>query len=343
LADYLRHRLAIAGGRRELFTPRAAAVLYRASRGIPRLVNVLADRALLGAYARGENKIGIGTARRAVREVFDAPQPVAGFRRWFLAGLLVSVAAVAILGRTSLSESPARLAEAPAKPVALVSPVATAEPAPPVPVTVAWADVLPGGVGARRPAENDLLRLWGLVGSETEDLCRPARAAGLDCLTSVGSPALLGQLDRPAILHLRTADGEAAYGTLARLEGEKLELLIAGKRVELSADELPRFWLGEFTLLWRPTFPLNRELRRGDQGTAVAWLARSLSDAAESPEAGRVSGPGLFDSQLETRVKQFQLLHGLLPDGIAGPKTLILLNRKLGTPGPRLAEKPREF
>jgi general secretion pathway protein A len=112
--------------------------------------------------------------------------------------------------------------------------------------------------------------------------------------------------------------------------------------VALPADELPRYWLGEFTLLWRPVFPLNQELRRGDQGTAVVWLARSLPDAAERPEAGTTAGPGLFDSQLETRVKQFQLGHGLLPDGIAGPKTLILLDRKLGTPGPRLAGTQRE-
>jgi len=201
---------------------------------------------------------------------------------------------------------------------------------------------LPAGVGTRRLAENDLLRLWELAGSETEGMCRLAQSAGLDCLTSIGSLPLLGQLDRPAILHLRTAEGEAAYVTLARLQGENLELRIGGKAVELPADELPRYWLGEFTLLWRPVFPLNQELRRGDQGTAVAWLARSLPDAAESPDAGTTAGPGLYDSQLETRVKQFQLRHGLLPDGIAGPKTLILLDRKLGTPGPRLAETQRE-
>ncbi|HEY7746354.1 MAG TPA: peptidoglycan-binding protein, partial [Desulfuromonadales bacterium] len=336
LADYLQHRLAIAGSRRQLFTSRAVSALYRASRGIPRLVNVLADRALLGAYAREESIVGRGTARRAVREVFDRPETLSGLRRWVLPGLLVSVVVLAVFGRTPPGESPARMAVPPAIPAAAM---ATKEAAPelPVPPAKTWEDVLPAGVGARRLAENDLLRLWGLAGSETEGMCRTAQAAGLDCLTSVGSLALLGQLDRPAILHLRTAEGGAAFGTLARLQDEKLELLIGGKAVELPAEDLPRYWLGEFTLIWRPMFPLNQELRRGDQGTAVAWLARSLPDAAESPETGRTAGPGLFDNQLETRVKQFQLRYGLLPDGIAGPKTLILLDRQLGTPGPRLA------
>jgi general secretion pathway protein A len=276
-----------------------------------------------------------------VREVFDTPKAFSGRRRWVLTGLLVSVAALAVFGLTLLGESPARMANVPAKPAA-VAPPAAAKPAPPVSAAAAWAGVLPTGAGARRLAENDLLRLWGLAGSEREGMCWAAQATGLDCLTSVGSLPLLAQLDRPAILHLATAGGEAAYGTLARLQGEKLELLIGGKAVELPAEELQRYWRGEFTLLWRPVFPLNRELRRGDKGTAVAWLARSLPDAAESPEAGTTAGPGLFDSQLETRVKQFQLRYGLLPDGIAGPKTLILLDRKLGTPGPRLAGNQME-
>jgi general secretion pathway protein A len=176
-------------------------------------------------------------------------------------------------------------------------------------------------------------------GKGTGGLCRLAQSAGLDCLTSVGSLQLLGQLDRPAILHLRTDGGEAAYGTLSRLQGERLELLIGGKVVEMTAGELASCWLGEFTLLWRPPYPLYRDLRRSDQGTAVAWLARSLPDAADHP-----GGPaaGVFDEKLEIRVKQFQLRHGLLPDGIAGPKTLILLNRMLGTPGPRLAQSQPE-
>jgi murein L,D-transpeptidase YcbB/YkuD len=41
-------------------------------------------------------------------------------------------------------------------------------------------------------------------------------------------------------------------------------------------------------------------------------------------------------------VKQFQLRHGLQPDGIAGPMTLILLNQRLGTPGPHLANSKVE-
>jgi general secretion pathway protein A len=331
LADYLRHRLAIAGRRRQIFTPRAEAALYRASRGIPRLINVLADRALLGAYVQGQTQVGVRTVKRAAGEVLD-PQPSAfGIRRWSLVGLLAVAVVLAVLTRAQFRESPGSLAAAPAQRVAVPPPPA-ANP------TAAWPVSLPTGAGEKRLADNDLLRLWGAETGEGGELCSLAQSAGLECLQSVGSLHLLGLLDRPAILHLHTAGGEPFYATLVRIQGDSLELLIGGKVQNLSRQELEHHWLGEFTLLWRPLFPLPKMLSRGDRGDAVEWLSRSLPDGGESPG----TATELFDQRLEQRVKQFQVRHGLLPDGIAGPMTLILLNQRLGTPGPHLAKSEME-
>jgi general secretion pathway protein A len=85
---------------------------------------------------------------------------------------------------------------------------------------------------------------------------------------------------------------------------------------------------------------LPKVLRRGDRGEVVEWLSRSLPGGAESPQAE--TAVGIFDQRLEQRVKQFQLRHGLQPDGIAGPMTLILLNQSLGTPGPHLVKSELE-
>ena len=75
---YISHRLRIAGGRSDIFTPRAIRKLYRLSRGIPRLINVIADRALLAAYTREEHRIGASLVRHAAKEVFGARRS----RRW---------------------------------------------------------------------------------------------------------------------------------------------------------------------------------------------------------------------------------------------------------------------
>ena len=59
----------MAGLRGEIFTDRAIRALYRASHGVPRLINLISDRALLGAYAEGEHQITAPHIRNAAREV----------------------------------------------------------------------------------------------------------------------------------------------------------------------------------------------------------------------------------------------------------------------------------
>ncbi len=64
-----RHRLRIAGATQEIFTRGALAELYRASGGIPRLLNVIGDRALLGGYSEDRHVVNGALVRRAASEV----------------------------------------------------------------------------------------------------------------------------------------------------------------------------------------------------------------------------------------------------------------------------------
>jgi general secretion pathway protein A len=66
---YLRYRLAVAGRREPLFTRRAIGQVHRTSGGIPRLINVICDRALLGAYAAERPMVNAAIVKRAAREV----------------------------------------------------------------------------------------------------------------------------------------------------------------------------------------------------------------------------------------------------------------------------------
>ena len=68
--EYLQHRLQVAGASGEVFSSRAKRRLHRISRGIPRIINVVADRALLGAYVRRQTEVGAGLVRAAAREVY---------------------------------------------------------------------------------------------------------------------------------------------------------------------------------------------------------------------------------------------------------------------------------
>lgn len=87
--DYIRHRLKVAGGSEQEFTDAAMWAIHRRAGGIPRLINLMSDRALLGAYTLGKLRVTGPIARRASRELMPA-----GKRRniWRVPGLLALLA-----------------------------------------------------------------------------------------------------------------------------------------------------------------------------------------------------------------------------------------------------------
>jgi len=68
--DYIRHRLRIAAGApRDLFTELALREIHRRSQGIPRIINLLCDRALLAGYAASAKAIGLGLVTQTQKEL----------------------------------------------------------------------------------------------------------------------------------------------------------------------------------------------------------------------------------------------------------------------------------
>ncbi len=67
--EYVNHRLSVAGVHKKLFPDSIISRLYHLSNGIPRLINLICDRALLGAYAQGKERVDKPTLIRAAREV----------------------------------------------------------------------------------------------------------------------------------------------------------------------------------------------------------------------------------------------------------------------------------
>lgn len=87
---YLSHRLSLAGGNPHLFTRGGAHEAFRLSRGIPRLINVIADRALLGTYVEGRPRVTARIVRKAAREAF-------GQQAWLRPRLWISAATAMLL------------------------------------------------------------------------------------------------------------------------------------------------------------------------------------------------------------------------------------------------------
>ncbi len=95
---YLYHRLAVAGYKQgTLFTKRARHLLYRASQGIPRIVNILSHKALLVAYGRGEKQIDLKSMRLAVKDTEVASPRHKHIIVTMTIGLLTSFAIIALV------------------------------------------------------------------------------------------------------------------------------------------------------------------------------------------------------------------------------------------------------
>lgn len=73
VGDYVNHRTRAAGARSELFTPDALALIANASRGVPRLINILCHKALLAAWGLGLSRAGPAEVRRAIEDTDSIP------------------------------------------------------------------------------------------------------------------------------------------------------------------------------------------------------------------------------------------------------------------------------
>ncbi len=70
-SQYIRHRLAVAGAKHRVFTDSNIKQIFAQTKGVPRLINILCDRVLLGAYTLGSAKITSKIITQSAEEVFD--------------------------------------------------------------------------------------------------------------------------------------------------------------------------------------------------------------------------------------------------------------------------------
>jgi len=357
---YIRHRLAVSGVRDLLFSRIAVGEIYRRSGGIPRLINLICDRALLGAYTLGKRRAGYAIARKAANELMPkfnighSVRPSAIIPLGVLAllavcgsiyaGLTLRSGAMTMPRQLSalldplLADDPPIVQPKPAAPLPSASAAApqnTPEPAKPAAVMApapTFAELIAAPGLTRDKAFARLLSLWGIEPpNETTDLCRFAEQKGLHCLSTSGNWFQLRNLDHPAALEFTTPDGAKRYATLIGIRDDKIELRFGEQSHTFYLADILPFWRGGAVLLWKPPSGDVIPITEGNRSETVKWLRQIL----------RVPAPDgtddYFDANLKARVIAFQVEHGLTPDGVAGPYTLIYLAKRDHDPGvPRL-------
>jgi hypothetical protein len=182
-------------------------------------------------------------------------------------------------------------------------------------------------VYTRQNAERQLLALWNLdYQPRGAAFCSEVRGLDLECLSAGGGlPALL-RFNRPAILKIDVT-GLPAYALASKLSSDRVTLDVLGRQHNVRSESLEQVWDGDFVLVWRRPAEVKGNILAGSSGPAVDWL-RSALDRIE----GTSSFGDVYDEGLVSRVRQLQSDAGLVPDGIVGPRTLIVIQNRLAKP-----------
>jgi general secretion pathway protein A len=353
LEGYIAHRLSIAGVECRLFPEDTIKHLHKLTNGVPRLVNIVCDRALLGTYVERETQVCNRTIRKAASEVFGAEEQVPASRNpltgttTVLAILLVLIVAGiltpqgrALLGNMTTVETTAseqsgtqaalpEPAEVPAAEVESaeieVPPALPETPELSNPSTWSWEDDARASA-TEAVAYRDLLERWG-VGydpRENPSVCRFAEEHALRCFFSPPDMDNLARLNRPAVLSLFNPQGQKYHATLVALQDDLAEVKLAGRNHWVRIEDL-RLWLdGQVTLLWLKPDEYTGALEPGTALPMVTWLDAQLAEI--QGRAPLAEPPAVYDESLVRQVRAFQSSKGLQPDGVVGPRTVIQIN-----------------
>jgi general secretion pathway protein A len=351
MKQYIKHRLATCGVKAPLFSWPALWWLHSRTGGIPRLVNMTCDRAMLGAYSANEYRVRARHVQRAAREVIVAPKlHWNDLPNWTGAVLRTVSLAVIIVGafywlgtNVSLNMNFGGPSQALVQPKPAVSPEA--------PTSVGFSDTQPSeqeepsssvaiatGTDPGNSRENAIAILfnrWNLnyISSRDGDFCLHALRKRLQCLKGRASIATLLDYNRPSLLHgVQGDDGRYHDVVLIGTEENMLRLTVGASVQDVSKDVFDNYWTGRYTILWRPPDAYSLPMREGDSGPMVSWLANRRAQL----EGGAVLASWTLEGELLEWLIRFQRENRLPATGIIGPETVIMIANLSKSDVPRL-------
>jgi general secretion pathway protein A len=330
-AAYVSHRLTVAGAHPGNPIPSALApLIHRLTHGVPRRINLLCDRALLGAYVENSREVTPKILRRAAQEVFagEARAKRAPMRWPLVAGGVLAGAAISAAAWQAVPRAPA-----PAAAVVSSASAAHAQPAAARPKAAA-PDAAPSKpllLATQAEALRELGTLWGQQ-LPAEQPCQGAPKLNLRCYQGRGGLYELRLLDRPAIVALH--DGQKlGYAVLSSMDADSATLSVNGQRQKVSLGALATRIDGEFTTLWKAPRAFREQVHPGDTGPDVDWIAGRLAELNKL-DAPRTDQP--LGDATRRLLLGFQAKQNLKADGVAGPRTYMRLNQLSGVDEPRL-------
>lgn len=343
--NYILHRMRVCNGRADIFTPDAITTVYKYSGGIPRIINMLCDRALLGAYTLDTHKVTTKLIRQSAQELqlnypkFHKPLAIllvilVGLILWQTKFAGFKFAAEKLDTKLNSVHAPSSSPATPIKPAKIAPPIAepiSAENNVPVTKTgesqfAAMMDSTNSfeqmlnqkGLTLTAAIRNGVQLLNSSVPFSRISSCNQLEDYGVHCLADRASWNRVVTLKRPVILEL---DVSATRKIFVLLKSFKNGQAILQTQTDSVVDlgSILSIWNGNYLILWESPFPGVKEITPHETSNAVIWLRKLLDSPATA------GAENYFDDSLRDKVMQFQKAHNLIADGIAGGRTIIQL------------------
>lgn len=370
LSNYINHRLHRAGAKRAIFDNDCAAVLFRLTGGVPRLINLVCHQSLVAAYSTGAQTVSAKLVKQAASEILSEPKKSVGKKFWLLgiivalalsAGLISKLAPPELLNKMFPAVAHLDAQEKTLQTV-IDPPLTTAdiadldnaleplfsEPAIEIPVEQQISSQ-PVAIAPQSNA-NPFVGLLGLWGTDATDVYSEEELAAVAGLTNLRSEkistanmASLEQINRPGIVWLSEDSGYLKSYVLEQLGAEQIRLQDRLGSVNISAEDFQQRWNGSYLYLWRPpqsyVSPLSATsigIENISNPELVDWLQAQLASLDNSNDI-IISG-GRYTAAIAQQVRRFQQQQGLAADGILGRETLMRLAQLSGENIPLLRE-----
>lgn len=329
---YIRHRLKIAGlpeGRTH-FPPAIIKRIHSFTGGIPRLVNVICERCLIGAYAASKLEVDKDIFNIARKEVIGglAQNQHNLFKRYALAAS-VGLAFLIVIGAFFAKHYSINVQPASAQARAIAQASSSSSNASNSSSSAQSQSSIPDvKIHNYRTAENTLFTYLGLPLAANTRPCGKNGKSALQCeKVSVHTWTEVADINRPTILIMATPEKFSAYLVLIGLNQEHaLVLNEKSEKVVLPLAQIGDAWTGDIFYLWKKPADFTEPLTLGDSSSTIEWLAQQFAhmDKQNDPLTNDV-----YNIAFSERIKLFQRTKGIQADGVINQQTLMKVNDAL--------------
>jgi general secretion pathway protein A len=297
---YIRHRLVVCNGRPDIFKESAIRKIYQLSSGIPRMINILCDRALLGAYSTNTDVITPAIVSAAAHEtlaVTDKKPP-------YLAALLslLFLAGIAGVYFRTVQKQPLPVAE-----------------------LKTFHDWINNPDYSLNAVLISTLKLWDKPVPKSKRVdCHYVETTGLRCVLGKANWKDVLALKHPAILEFSLTGEDKLYALLSGF-GQNQAVIHFKDDAAFPVADVLKYWDGYYLTVEPPPVPDAKIIRPHQTSEDVLWLRYLLNAIDKKTQA--VEQPRFYDDKLAARVMKFQHLHQLPEDGRVGDKTMVHLKK----------------